>query len=46
MGCCAAKQGEENDKSSFRGGVSAVLLGLSGSGKSTIMKQLQVNKIK
>jgi ABC-type proline/glycine betaine transport system ATPase subunit len=41
MGCCATKQSEEG-KSSFRGGVSAVLLGLSGSGKSTIMKQLQV----
>jgi energy-coupling factor transporter ATP-binding protein EcfA2 len=41
MGCCGAKQSEEG-KSSFRGGVSAVLLGLSGSGKSTIRKQLQV----
>jgi adenylylsulfate kinase-like enzyme len=41
MGCCGAKQSGEGGAAT-RGGFSAVLLGLSGSGKSTIRKQLQV----
>jgi adenylylsulfate kinase-like enzyme len=42
MGCCGAKQSSEGGGAATRGGFSAVLLGLLGSGKSTIRKQLQV----